>query len=95
MAASQDKLDVGRMFVIGAGGIIFTYAIVVFLEALYLAKHEAEVERKVMVAPYSEALESEAAGAEHLASYGWLDQEAGTVHIPLEKARAAFLEQPR
>lgn len=92
MAASQDKLDVGRMFVIGLGGIIFTYAVVLALEGLYYARVGVEQEQKVLAIPYTEALEAKAAGQEHLSAFGWIDQEAGTVHMPIEDAKALYLE---
>ncbi len=92
MAASQDKLDVGRMFVIGLGGIIFTYAVVLALEGLYYARVGVEQEKKILAVPYTEALEAKAAGKEYLSEYGWIDEEAGTVHIPIEDAKSLYLE---
>ena len=95
MAASQDRINVGKMFVIGAAGLTLTYAIVVLVQALYYSGLDAEQQRKLIAVPYTDALESKAQGAEHLAGFGWVDKEAGRVHIPIEDAKSAFLENPR
>lgn len=95
MAASKDQLDVGRMFVIGVGGVIFTYAVVVAIQGLYYARLDVERQEKVLDVPYTEAIEAKAKGAEHLSGFGWIDREAETVHIPIEDAKAAYLESLR
>lgn len=95
MAANQDKLEVGKMFVFGVSGVLFTYAIVLLLQALYYSQHDAEVDSKVTSLPYAEVLEAKAAGQEALSTLGWVDQEAGTVHVPIDDAKSAYLESLR
>ncbi len=83
------------MFVIGAGGVIFTFAVVLALQGLYYARQNKELDEKLIAVPYTEALETKAAGQEHLENLGWVDQQAGRVHIPIEQAKAAYLENLR
>ncbi|MHC4260956.1 MAG: hypothetical protein ACYSWX_00385 [Planctomycetota bacterium] len=93
MAAEQDSLPVGRLFVIGFSGIVITYIIVLLVQGLYFAGEREQWEEKVVAIPVEEADQTLSAQAESNRSYGVVDSEAGTYQIPVERAMELMLEE--
>ena len=86
MAAEQDSVPVGRLFLIGFVGIVLTYVIVLLLQGLYYAGERGQWEGKVVAIPTAEANAVLAEQMEANRSYGEVDTEAGTYQIPVEQA---------
>jgi hypothetical protein len=58
----------------------------VWIEAYYHFLEQREVETKVIEVTIPERVEHEAAQAEWLEGYRWIDREAGVVGLPIERA---------
>jgi hypothetical protein len=86
MAAEQDKVPVGRMFVIGFVGIVLTYVIVLLLQGLFFAEVDNQWRTKIVAVPHAESEATLAAQRADNDSYGVVDSEAGTYQIPVERA---------
>ena len=97
MVAVQDSVNVGRLAVLGIAGIIAVYAIVVSVQALYLAGLENELQSKLYAVPYAEAEAAIEAQGATLDSYGVVSVgEAGeVVHLPLDLAKTRLLAELR
>ncbi len=91
MATEEDKVDVGKIFTIGVVGAIITYSMVVAAQFVHFQMGEAEFARKNANPPkelqeYMDQQEAE------LAAYGYVDKDAETVKIPIERAIAMTVE---
>ncbi len=86
MAAARENVDSAMITTIGILLVVLTFVLVLMVEGwFYQAQHE-EYLRKV-IEPRSEALGTVLAEQqEKLHSYRLLDQEAGKVAIPIERA---------
>ncbi len=66
---------------------------IVLLQALFYQMQDREFERKV-IAPKDLALEKmRAEQHDVLASYGWVDEEAGVTRIPVAQAMEIMVEE--
>lgn len=72
--------------VVGVIGAILLFVIVVVLQAVFYRADEAERARKVYSQPYEELVRGRSQQVEKLNSYRWVDQRAGVVGIPIERA---------
>jgi hypothetical protein len=81
-----DDPNVSLSAVVGIVGAILLFVVIVSLQAVFNSAQRAELERKVVTRPSEELQQLEARQLEQLASYGWVDQSAGTVRIPVERA---------
>lgn len=95
MSASQDSVNVGLLATLGIGGLVFTYAVVLALQWLYLHGQQREQAEKVLAVPNQAKIELVQQGQERLSGYGWVDRENGLVHIPIEEAQRRLLEGAR
>ena len=86
MAAEQDSVPVGRLFLIGFAGIVLTYVIVLLLQGLYYAGEREQWEEKVVAIPTAEPNRVLAEQMAANRAYGEVDSEAGTYQIPVERA---------
>ncbi|MEO0649049.1 MAG: hypothetical protein AAFZ65_00040 [Planctomycetota bacterium] len=86
MAAEQDSVPVGRLFVIGFTGIVLTYVIVLFLQGLFFKEERGQWEEKVVAIETTEPNAILAEQMESNRTYGEVDSEAGTYQIPVERA---------
>ena len=79
----------------GAAGVIFLFAMVLFIQGGFLAAQAIEYESKVYAAPLGD--EARAADAEQRALLNekvrWNDQEKGTVVMPIEDAMEQIVKQ--
>jgi hypothetical protein len=72
--------------VVAVISVVLVVVTILLLEALYFHMDAAEEERK-LVETRNEAVDTlRADQGRLLASYGWVDREAGIVHIPVERA---------
>lgn len=79
--------------VVGAAGVLITVLTLIGLEVLYYQTAGAEHTRKEVE---SIPLELEATRTEQirqLAGYRWVDKQAGTVALPIERAMELIVEE--
>jgi len=81
-----DDPNVPLSAVVGVVGAILLFVVIVALQAVFNSMEQAEVERKVVAPPSAELQQLKAQQLEQLESYGWVDQSAGKVRIPIERA---------
>lgn len=75
---------------IGIVGAILTFAIIVALQVLFHRVANDEMTRK-KAAPNEDLVRIRTAQLEHLNSYRYLDQAAGRVAIPIDRAKELVL----
>ena len=90
-----DDPDVPASAVVGIVGAILLFAIIVGLQALFYRMEEGERSRKVYEQPDQALQQLDADQLGTLTSYGWVDQQRGVVHIPIERAMALVVEESR
>ena len=76
--------------VLGVLGTIVVFAILVFL-AYGLGNNAKPVAATANQFPSGASLKAK--DAEVLTSYGWVNQEAGVVHIPVDRAKDLVVEE--
>lgn len=81
-----DDPNVPASAVVGLIGAILLFVIIVGLQALFYRMQDTEMADKVYSQPYGELRQLDADQLERLNSYGWVDQQAGVVHIPIDRA---------
>ncbi|HKX46497.1 MAG TPA: hypothetical protein VJP77_07330 [Planctomycetota bacterium] len=92
-AAARDTTPASRLALIGTVGVVITIVTVLLLQVLYYRGENAQFRSKVVEVPYHEAVEVLGAQRAELAGYGWVDREAGTVHVPIEDAMREVAER--
>lgn len=93
MSAVEDKPNTGVLTVISVATVIIATFTAVGVAALAGWAEETEFAEKVESRPYVELRELEASQANKLSSYGWVDEEAGTVHVPIEEGMRMVLDE--
>lgn len=88
-----DDPDVPASAVVGILGAILLFVIIVGLQALFYRMEDRELARKVYDAPYEDLQQLEADQLETLNSYGWIDQQQQTAHIPIGRAMELIVEE--
>ena len=83
-----DDPDVPASAAVGVVGAILLFVIIVGLQALFHRMEEGERSRKVYEQPDQALQQLDADQLGTLTSYGWVDQQRGIVHIPIERAMA-------
>jgi hypothetical protein len=81
-----DDPNVPMSFLVGIGGAILLFVIIVLLQAVFFEMKEAELGRKVYTQPYEELRALDADQLEILNSYGWVDERNGVARIPISRA---------
>ena len=81
-----DDPNVGTTAVIGIIGAIVLFVAIVALQALFYSTEEGERARKVHGQANEELARAVAQQQEVLNGYRWIDQSAGTVAIPIDRA---------
>lgn len=71
---------------IGFVSVVLTFALIVGLQALYYHVEEEEIQRKTSSDSFGPLAEERARQRGQLNTYGWVDREAGIVHIPIDQA---------
>lgn len=93
MSAVEDKPYTGALAVISGATVIIALFTAVGVAALTGWAEQTEFAEKVESRPYVELHEIRESQHRRLASYGWVDREAGTVHVPIEKGIEMVLEE--
>ena len=93
-AAQQDLTPARqrRRAVMGAVACVVGLLVVVVLIRWWQDESEGEAPPR---AHRANRLELEKVARERLATYGWVDREKGIVHVPVEEAIKAFLDERR
>ena len=99
MASADKEIKTGfntpAVVLCGAAGVVFLCAMALFIQGGFLAAQANDYETKVYGAPGNE--EALAAVAEQKAILGeqvrWLDEEKGTVVMPIEVAMEQFVKK--
>jgi hypothetical protein len=79
--------------VIGVLSAVLLFALVVLLQAVFYWAERAENRRKVVAVAPEELAALRAAQQEQLHSYRWVDERAGVVAIPIERAMKLVVEE--
>ena len=89
----RDDLNTFATVVIGIVSVVLVFALIVALDVLYYHVAEAEVAGKSTGEMSGVLAESRAQQEAQLTSYGWVDREAGIVHIPIDVAMKQVVER--
>lgn len=95
IAAIEDTPYTGVLLVISAVTVIVAIVTFVGVDALHGWAQDVEFAEKVESRPFHDLEQLRTQQNERLAGYGWVDQEAGTVHVPIEQAKQMVLEDLR
>jgi hypothetical protein len=72
--------------VVGLVGAVLLFVIIVGLQALFYGMEQREMAKKVYSQPYQALQQLDSEQLERLNSYGWVNEQKGEVHIPIERA---------
>ncbi|MCP4898023.1 MAG: hypothetical protein GY906_13705 [bacterium] len=84
--ATNDDPNVPASAFVGLVGAIVLFVIIVALQGLFYSMERTEFERKATDGPFEDLARLDADQLETLNSYGWVDQQQGTVHVPISRA---------
>lgn len=86
MSTLEDKVNVGSLWLIAVIGSVVTLAIIVGLKYMYYDM-QRDLESEIGTANNRlELIELREAQEQELNSYGFVDQTAGTVRLPIDMA---------
>lgn len=88
-----DDPNVPASAIVGILGAVLLFVIIVGLQALFYSMEGKEHARKVTEDPYEPLQRLEADQLGVLNSYGWVDQQAGIAHIPIDRAMELVAEE--
>ena len=84
MAMLEDKVNTGTLWIISVVGCVVTFAIVIFLKSMFYTM-QTRLETEIGTANNrSELNEAREQQERELEEYGFIDQAAGTIHLPIE-----------
>ena len=81
------------LVIVGIVGIVLAWVIIAGLEVLYHKTANAEFERKVVQAKPEKLTRARAEQLQQINGYHWIDERAGTVQIPVERAMQLLVEE--
>ena len=90
-----DDPDVPASALVGIVGAIVLFLIIVGLQTLFYRAEQAETVSKVYQTDSQALTRLRADQLEELHSYRWIDQQKGTVAIPIERAMELVVEESR
>ena len=88
-----DDPDVPASAIVGILGAVLLFAIIVGLQGLFYSMERKELAQKIADNPYEPLKRLDADQLEILNSYGWVDQQAQTVHIPIRRAMELVVQE--
>jgi hypothetical protein len=91
----KDDLNVGMIATVGVVCVALTAATVFAVRGLYTRYAAAEAERKIIAVPAADSDSKVAEQEAKLARYSWVDRDAGTVTIPIERAMRLTVDELR
>ena len=87
---SGHDLDIGAIVMVGVVSLLVLAVVVISSWAWFNALRFKEQERQAVEMPYVELENLQMDQRIRLATYGWVDQTKGKVHIPIERAIAIY-----
>ena len=93
MTVIRNDFDTIRILGVSFAGAFFVAAFILFVTAWFFSMQHEDDARKA-TKPLS-LQKYQAAEATKLGSYGWVDQQAGKVRIPIDVAKKAVVSQMR
>ena len=93
--AQQDDLNVPMIATVGGISVLLTVATVYAVQAMYFRYSNDEIDRKVILAPTTDSDGKLAEQEAKLSRYSWVDRDAGTVAIPIERAMQLVVDELR
>lgn len=91
--ANRFDLNVPLIMVIGAAGALWILVIVIFLTALTYHLENRAFDQDVASKPIREVVDHELTELGRIEAYRWVDQEKGTVAIPIERAMQLYVQR--
>lgn len=91
----QDDPNAPMTVVVGIVGCILVFVIIVALQALFHEAKDAEFRRKVINQKPEQLRSLRSEQLEQLNSYRWVDQQAGVVAIPIDRAMELMVQEAR
>lgn len=79
--------------VAGVVSAVLLFALVVMLQAVFYWAEKAETRRKLVAVAPEELAGLRAAQQEQLHTYRWVDEKAGVVAIPIERAMSLIVDE--
>ena len=86
-------VDIGAVVMVGAVSLMVLAVVVISSWAWFNALRFEEEEHQAVDAPYVELENLRTDQRIRLATYGWVDQTKGKVHIPIERAMALYVRR--
>lgn len=83
-AAQASVKALGMTFIIMTVGVILTILVLVAYFKSYVGSYRAKVQEGTAI--MQPAFEAKLSARKHLEEFGWIDRDAQTVHIPLDRA---------
>ncbi len=93
MPAARENLDTPMIVTIGALLVILTFVLILLLQAWFFQAQGQEYSRKVVNQRNEDLATLQAAQAEALHSYRWIDKDKGVVSIPIDRAMDAIVRE--
>ena len=93
-SSSSSGMNVPALSLIAVIGAILTYVTVVGVQAYYDAAVHEEEQAKLIAPEYEPLRELEEQVKANLTNdVGWVDKDAGIVHVSIDQGKAAVIEQ--
>lgn len=86
MARRDLDPDAALTAVVGIVGAVLLVVVVLVLQAYFYETESREAERKTVAPAFEELVAQRAEQQEQLNSYRWIDEKAGIVGLPIERA---------
>jgi len=86
MARRDLDPDAALTAVVGIVGAVLLVVVVLVLQAYFYGAESREAERKTVAPAFEELVAQRADQQEQLNSYRWIDEKAGIVGLPIERA---------
>ncbi len=88
-----DDPNVAASAVVGVISAIALFVIIVLLQTWFYKAEEDERYRKVYSQPYQELQKTDNEQMEQLGSYGWVSENDGVAHIPIDRAMEIIAQE--
>lgn len=83
----QEELDTSVVAVVGLIGAVVVFAIIVLLTVVFHHVEARQQYEKDIRQSYAQVSKLTADQQGRLASYGWVNQQKGVAHIPIDRAK--------
>jgi len=93
--ASTSGVRTGWIFASGLVGAVLFVIAILWLHSFFEVTRNQEIYRKVLSVQNVKLRDLRAQEAAQLNSYGWVDQQKGVVHIPIDRAMELMAKEAR